>query len=130
MPIGEDQGPGLTNYLLGQSGGAETVTLTASQIPQHTHAVNIGSLTAAAKSRNAVGNQQTPVGNLPAIDAAGGPPSYTNAAPDSNMHPSAVTLGGAPTAAASGGDQPHTNMQPSLTLNFCIALQGVFPPRS
>ena len=130
VAIGEDQGPGLTNRLLGEVGGTETVTLAASQMPQHNHAVNIGTLTAAARSRNAVGNQQTPVGNIPAIDAAGGPPSYTNAAPDSNMHASAVTLGGAPTAAASGGDQPHTNMQPSLTLNFCIALQGVFPPRS
>jgi microcystin-dependent protein len=130
VPIGEDQGPGLANYPLGQSGGVEAVTLAATQIPQHTHAVNIASLTAASKSRTAAGNQQTPVGNIPAIDAAGGPASYTNAAPDSNMHASAVTLGGVPTAAISGGDQPHTNMQPSLTLNFCIALQGVFPPRS
>ena len=130
VALGEDQGPGLANYPLGQFGGVETVTLATAQIPQHNHVVDVGSLTAAAKSRNAVGNQQTPVGNIPAIDAAGGPPSYTNAAPDSNMHPSAVTLGGAPTAAVSGGDLPHTNMQPSLTLNFCIALQGVFPPRS
>jgi len=130
VPIGEDQGPGLADYPLGQPGGAETVTLTGSQLPQHNHGVNIGSLTAAARSRNAVGNQQTPVGNIPAIDAASGPASYTNAAPDSNMPASTVALGGAPTAAASGGSLPHTNMQPSLTLNFCIALQGVFPPRS
>ena len=128
VPVGEDQGPGLANYPLGQFGGEETVTLATTQIPQHNHAVNIGSMTAAARCRNAVGNQQTPVGNVAAIDAAGGPPSYTNAAPDSNMHPAAVTLGAAPTG-ASGGNQPHTNMQPYLTLNFCIALQGVFPPR-
>ncbi len=46
------------------------------------------------------------------------------------MHASAVALGGVPTAAVSGGNLPHSNMQPSLTLNFCIALQGIFPPRS
>ena len=129
VPLGAGQGPGLTNYVRGQSGGQENVTLDVSQLPQHMHAINIGSLTAAARCRNAAGNQQTPVGNVPAIDAATGPPSYTNAAPDSDMHPAAVALGGGLTAAATGGNLPHINMQPSLSLHFCIALQGIFPPR-
>jgi len=39
-------------------------------------------------------------------------------------------MGGAPILSPAGGDQPHNNLQPFLTFNFCIALQGVFPPRS
>jgi microcystin-dependent protein len=128
VALGEGQGQGLSNRLLGESAGEETVTLLASQIPAHTHAIDVSALTAAAKSRNAAGNQQTPVGGLPAIDA-GASPSYSNAAPDSNMHAAAVTVGATATDPA-GGNLAHSNLQPYLTLHFCIALQGVFPPRS
>jgi microcystin-dependent protein len=106
------------------------VTLIAPEMPQHSHAVNVSGLTAAMRCRGSGGNQQTPVGNIPAVEAAGGPATYSNAAPDADMHPSAVTLGGGMAAVAAGGDQPHGNMQPYLTLRFCIALQGIFPPHS
>jgi microcystin-dependent protein len=131
VALGEGQGPGLSSRLLGESDGDETVTLLASEIPAHSHAIDVSKLTAAAKSRNAAGNQQSPVGGVPASDAAGAPPSYSNAAPDSNMHAAAVTVGlSAAATDPAGSNLTHSNLQPYLTLHFCIALQGVFPPRS
>ena len=130
VPLGFGQGPGLSDYPLGASGGSENVTLLATEIPQHVHTVpDITPLTGAIKSRNAAGNQQTPLGNVPAIESTGGPATFSNAAPNANMHASSVTgVTGGPTTSV-GSDQPHSNMQPYLGLRFCIALAGIFPSR-
>jgi microcystin-dependent protein len=108
------QGPGLSLHDLGEEGGSQTVTLLQSEMPAHTHSVNAanfpGDIQAAnpaapdALARSTGGNAyQSATGNLVQMNPAGLPPA--------------------------GGDQPHNNMQPYLTLNFNIALQGVFPPR-
>ncbi|HEY3044525.1 MAG TPA: tail fiber protein [Vicinamibacterales bacterium] len=110
VPMGTGQGQGLTLRDLGETGGTETVTLLISQMPVHTHA---------AACNSAVGNQYTPPGFW-AKDAAGN--AEYNAAGASAMNAAALDQ--------SGGDLPHTNMQPYCVVNYCIALQGVFPPRS
>jgi len=99
-------GPG---FAQGQSGGAETVTLTTSQIPAHTHVPQAA----------ASGNQASPAGGL-----WGGTTSalYTAAAPDSPMNPAAI--------GSAGGSQPHDNMLPFQVINFIISLFGVFPSQS
>jgi microcystin-dependent protein len=133
VPIGFGQGPGLTLRSLGELGGADTVALDAGSMPQHTHAIGVA-LT--ANARNAPGNQQSPVGNVPAIEAAGVTATYSNAGPNADMRANAITFGGTATAQPAGGAgqsgaaNPHENRQPYLALNYCIALQGVFPPRS
>lgn len=107
------QGPGLSLHDLGEIGGSETVTLLQSEIPSHSHAMfaqntptsQLADPTGATFDRPASGNLFT-----------------TNLSSPVNMAPEAL--------APAGGDQPHNNMQPYLTFNFCIALQGVFPPRS
>jgi microcystin-dependent protein len=71
---------------------------------------------------NSIGNRTTPIGN--SISRVTGSTPFV----PGNPAPSMVTMNGSVVAPA-GGDQPHNNMQPYLTLNFCIALQGVFPPR-
>ncbi len=112
-PMHPGQGPGLSLHDLGETGGSDTVSLLESEIPSHSHAVmaapNValvklpGPNVSMARSKN--GNAYTDqAGNLVAMNA--------NA------------------IAPAGGDQPHNNMQPYLTLNFCIALQGVYPPRT
>jgi len=111
-PIHSGQGAGLSLRDLGETGGTETVTLLLSELPAHTHAANCNSGT---------GDQYGPPGNFWATDAGGN--NEYNAALTPNMT-MAAALG--PT----GGNQPHNNLQPYLVLNFCIALQGVFPPRS
>ena len=112
FPINFGQGAGLSLYDLGETGGAAAVTLLASEIPAHTHNVNCATASNAASPANAV------FGGA----ARGKPPAY---APG----PAAVAMSGSAVAAA-GGNQPHNNLPPFLVLNFCIALQGVFPPRS
>ncbi|HEV2882780.1 MAG TPA: tail fiber protein [Pyrinomonadaceae bacterium] len=104
------QGPGLSLHDLGETGGSETVTLLESEIPAHTHTV-LSSLSDAI--------ERVPTGQLFATGIAIG--QYAAPGALVQLSQNAVT--------PAGGDQPHNNMMPYLTLNFCIALQGVFPPR-
>ena len=127
-PIGFGQGPALGSYFLGEAAGAEAVNLSVAQLPQHTHVMSANGLTVAAKCSNSAGNQQTPVGNVPSIEAAGVTATYSNALPDANMNSGAIAMGGA--SAMSGGSQAHANVQPFLALTFCIALVGVFPSQT
>lgn len=109
-PMHQGQGPGLSDRFLGETGGSETVTLLESEIPAHAHALN---------TVTDSGLQSTP-GNAVAARAN----LYkTNPAVNTlvSMSVNAIAL--------AGGDQPHNNLQPYLTVNFCIALQGVFPSR-
>ncbi len=112
-PMHPGQGPGLSLHDLGETGGSETVSLLESEIPAHSHAL---------MSLGAPGNRTNPIGNVlarPATGLAYVPPA---GAPIVSMAPEAL--------APAGGDQPHNNMQPYLTFYFCIALQGVYPPRT
>ena len=127
VPIGVGQGQGLSNRTLGAFDGMESVTLTTENIQPHTHAV---SAAIAAKANNSAGNRDTPVLTVPAAEAAGVTATYSDAGPDNVMRAGSVTLSGSPALAETGGGQPHSNLQPSLTLNFVIALQGIFPPRA
>jgi microcystin-dependent protein len=111
VPIQPGQGNGLSNRSIGEVGGTETITLSLAQIPSHTH-----SMTGSAAN----GVSDSPVGGVPARMPSA-IPEY-GATPDGNLAAAAV--------ANSGGAQPHNNMQPYLTVNYIIALQGVFPPRS
>ena len=104
----QGQGPGLSSYSLGQSGGAEAVTLTANQLSPHSHP---------AMGHSGAGDNVHPAG---AVWAGSSTNLYTagaaaNAAMDATL------------IAPSGGSQPHDNMLPFLTLNFCIALEGIYP---
>ena len=63
----------------------------------------------------------------PAIGSTAAPASMSSLAADSNMQAGSIVVNSAPTAAVAGGGAPHNNMGPYLTLNFVIALQGVFP---
>jgi microcystin-dependent protein len=105
------QGPGLSLHDLGEVGGSETVTLLESEIPGHSHSMM-------ASKADAI---DTNVNNE--LFAKGiGIGFYAPAASLVQLADTALT--------PAGGDQPHNNMMPYLTLNFCIALQGVFPPRT
>jgi len=128
--VGFAQGPGLSNYGIGQVAGSETTTLTEAQMAQHTHAVSPGSLTATARGRTGPGNLQTPVGTVPAADPSASDYRYSNAPPDSSMSAGSLAITGNVTASTTGGSQAHENRQPYLGMTFCIALQGIFPSPS
>ena len=111
-PIHQGQGPGLSEYFLGQLGGSQSVTLVDSEMTFHTHGLM-------ASPDPADLGAPTPQRSL----ARSQPNIYKtpeNATPQP-LAPQAVGV--------SGGSLPHNNMMPYLTLNFCIAMQGVFPPR-
>ena len=110
-PMHPGQGPGLSLHDLGETGGSETVTLLESEIPSHSHA---------AKVSGADATSRLPGGQFLATGIAIG--MYAVPGAIVQLSDNALT--------PAGGDQPHNNMQPYLTLNFCIALQGVYPPRT
>ena len=112
-PLHWGQGPGLPAVTLGERAGAESVTLLGSQLPAHSHPVQASADLAGATSA---------AGALLGAKGRGGVDAYTAAGPLTPLAPGSV--------AASGGSQPHPNMQPSLAMNFIIALQGIFPPRA
>lgn len=112
-------GPGLSVYDLGQTGGSENVTLLQSEMPLHTHGLSVSS---------ANGTTLTPTNNQLARAFSGNFQSnsqglmYSTGAPDVQMPPQSIGV--------AGGNLPHNNMMPSLVLNYCIALRGVFPARN
>ena len=111
VAIGAGQGPGLTNRNLGEQGGVATVTLSGAQMPAHSHSLNA---TPASASKTPAGAALAPSSNgAPFFRAPG------NVTPMSSQALTAV-----------GGSQPHENRQPGLAMMFCIALLGIFPPRS
>jgi microcystin-dependent protein len=114
-PLQAGQGPGLSLRDLGQTGGAQSVTLLQSQLPSHSHR---------AQGRGGfLGDQVSPANNVWSKAQYGrqGSPMYSVTGAQ-QMSPGAISN--------AGGSQPHNNLMPYLTLNFIIALQGIFPPRS
>lgn len=110
-PMHPGRGPGLTARRLGERGGVETVTLSEAQMPNHSH-------TARGSGRPAI--QDDPAGRYPAATAGFTP--YNSPQDLVNMAAEALP--------DTGGSQPHNNLQPLLTMNFIIALQGLYPSRS
>ncbi len=109
-PMHPGQGPGLSLHDLGETGGSDTVSLLESEIPNHSHGLNASK--ADATDNNA--NQELLAKGI-------GIGQYAATAAFVQLADTAV--------APAGGDQPHNNLMPYLVLNFCIALQGVYPLR-
>jgi len=114
-PLDQGQGPGLSVRDIGETGGVQNVTLILSEMPGHGHSTGCLS--------GATGSTGTPTNNIFAGLAARPtpPPSYQSAAPNVAMNPAGIST--------SGGGLPHNNMPPYQVMCFCIALQGIFPPR-
>ena len=114
-PMHPGQGQGLSLRDLGEMSGSETVTLLVSEMPVHLHGVG--------RAKNDAGDSVTPANSVWAQSGAGRGAAalYIAGPPTGKVNQFSLT----PT----GGGLPHNNMQPYLTLNFCIALQGVFPAR-
>ncbi|MCA1592527.1 MAG: tail fiber protein [Acidobacteria bacterium] len=112
IPVHAGQGPGLSNYSLGQGGGNESVTLNVNQMPPHNHQAFATAAEEAPSSK--------PAGKLLSTATQG---TIYDPTPDGTaLNPNMI----GPT----GGGQPHDNIQPYLTVNFIIALEGIYPSRN
>jgi len=112
VPMHPEQGQGLSQRYLGEMGGTATVTMAPEHLPPHTHQLmHSGSAANTGTPSPGVGFGSTTSAQV-----------YTATNPGAAVMPYGL--------AAGGGGQPHNNMQPYLTVMFCIALQGVFPPRT
>jgi microcystin-dependent protein len=111
-PMQTGQGQGLSERFLGEMSGVESITLLQSEIPVHTHVLQANAFQ---------GDKTVPDPTTSLAEAQGGNVYVSGNPPLTMMAPQALP--------PAGGGLPHNNMQPYLTLNFCIALQGVFPQR-
>ena len=114
VPVGMGQGPGLSSYSMGQKGGVESVTLTTSQMPTHTHPLQATS----------TGQTDNPSGARFAVAAASAPVNSV-----ATYAASANTTTRSAGSSVYGSGNAHTNIQPSLAIMYCIAVEGVFPSR-
>lgn len=115
-PVSQGQGMGLLPVVLGQPFGADTVALTADQLPAHTHAATV-----AIRASTGSGNTDKPSGAVPASLPRSN--LYSSGAPD------AVMLANTVSVATAGRGQPIAVRSPALALQFCVAVEGVFPSR-
>lgn len=117
VPVSPGQGPGLSNYPLGQQGGTETTTLTTANLPAHNHGFNV--LNAAATQASAAGAALAlplTANLLPVLYAYGAAP------PTTATHPATIGY--------TGSNLPINNVQPYLSINFIICVAGTFPSRN
>ncbi|UWZ86116.1 phage tail protein [Occallatibacter riparius] len=117
VPLQPGQGPGLSLYDLGESSGTQTVTLIQSEMPMHTHTLGC------VDGTRVSGETTNPTNSMLAKAGGTTPPTPYIPPPSTPGQLNANVVG------LAGGSQPHNNMMPFLTLNFCIALQGIFPAR-
>lgn len=115
LPIHQGQGPGLSTYIIGQVAGTENVTLLPTQMPAHTHALSAAT---AASTSITPGTAMLP-------GAVSGDSFYVNTIAGNTAAPmSPQMLGNA------GGTQPHENCMPTLTVQYCISTQGIYPQQA
>jgi microcystin-dependent protein len=110
LPVHQGAGPGLSSYTLADSAGVESVTLTAAQMPSHTHT---------ARARAGAGTSDVPANRVWAAPSEPSARLYAGGAADLSMNPALIQ--------PAGGGQPHDNVAPFQAIYFIISLLGIFP---
>jgi microcystin-dependent protein len=124
VAVGQGQGPGLTNRVMGEKAGTETVTLTSGQMPIHTHNFI---------TNNIDGNVDKPANTVvPARpkQVVGGTSATLYTDPTKPIVAGDIKPMQANTVGSTGGNQPHENIMPILAITYCIALEGIFPSQN
>lgn len=123
-PLGARTGPGLSAYVIGQSGGLSNVSLTQNNLPSHTHSMTAINANAAAKTISQDGSSLTAKPNVTRGSSSQLKNAYSlpSAGQQISMSNAAIT--------STGGGSPHQNRQPCLAINFIFCMNGIFPSRS
>lgn len=113
VPVHPGHGPGLSEYRLGEKGGAETVTLTTNQLPGHSHSLNasVGPASQSSAEDNILASQSP----------SSGVTTYTSDTPSTQLSSASIS--------STGGGQPFDILQPYTCVHFIIAMQGIYPSR-
>ena len=134
IPLGKGQGQGLSKHILGERAGAESVTLTTTNLPAHSHTATASQPTFSVSTNEATQNVATSGSSLGSAKTEisreyHDTNSYTTAEPNTQLNASTV---GAPKISVeqTGGNQPFNLFQPYLSLSFIICVEGYYPPRS
>jgi microcystin-dependent protein len=129
-PISFGQGPGLSSYVQGQVGGAENTTLTMNNMPAHNHPATAAVQVQVAGTPTGADNTPTAANSFLGASQNAGPASANIWSTALNSPVNMGGTSGSVTVGVAGGSQPFGLMNPYLALNFCIALQGIFPSRN
>ena len=116
VPVHMGQGPGLSRYDIGQTGGTQNVTVIAAAMPAHSHVFNASTVNATSPS---------PTGRVPAKPTVANAAAYAVSQTAPALAPQVMNQ-----SVVAGGGQPHNNMMPTLFISFVIVLQGIFPARN
>ncbi len=122
--MGQGTGSGLKPRTIGQQDGQEEVSLSINQIPSHSHDMD-GEITVSLNVNNDSGEENTPNGNY----IAGGSNIFVDEA-GTNQNLNGLNVTNSLNNASTGDGQSHNNLQPYLVSNYCICIQGTFPPRN
>jgi microcystin-dependent protein len=121
MPIGQGQGSGLPNYVLGENGGTTSVSILTTNMPPHVHTLNAASAKLMASSANA--DEASAAGNFPAVASSA---TYSG----NGATPGIYTGGVSGNTDVTGSGLPIDIMNPYLVINYSIATEGIFPSRN
>jgi microcystin-dependent protein len=132
VPMGQGSGPGLSPRVMGEVAGTESLSLVTANLPAHVHGVDLSSAVVNANVRNVPGNTRNPTGAFLAAEASGVTATYSNdGGATGTLAPGAITISNVPTnTTPAGSNIPIGIVQPYLVVNYCIALEGIFPSRN
>jgi microcystin-dependent protein len=139
VPLGAGQGPGLSSYDIGQVGGSENNTLVITQMPAHNHqatatSTSTSTSTSTLYAESTPANSQNPSGKMLAssqnVYASEDPANNRAMSSEAVTTTTDTTTNTTVTVGIAGSSQPVNNIQPYLAMNYCIALQGIFPSRN
>lgn len=123
MPIGQGQGPGLPDYSIGEVGGKTSITLISSNLPAHIHTLANAHVKILASTETA--DESSPINNFPAIANS---PVYTGNGASANTFTGGTQMTGS--TDPTGSNIPFNSMNPYLTINYSMAILGIFPSRN
>lgn len=127
--VGMGEGPGLSNIIIGETGGAEQITLATSNMPAHMHLLNSASVQTVIQTVDNTNESSDSNNGGNVLGTSGSMPSIYRESASGNDHLGGVTSTISGMTSVIGSSMPFDSRSPFLGMNYCIAVEGIFPPR-